>query len=248
MATQIWAHRGASSKAPENTMEAFEQAVREGADGIELDVHLSADGIPVVIHDSTLERVSGEIGLVHDRTLAQLKRLDVSNPIPGYGIARIPALAEVYELINPTGLIINVEVKSGLTTYPAFEQTLIALERQMGMRGRVFYSSFNPYTLMGLREQDPQAQIGFLYIGGWIDAQQFALRLAANALHPPVYALEAPGFTEDCKRYGIALHTWAVEDDRDLLFARRKGVQAVITDRPAYTRELYEKTPLHPVV
>lgn len=93
MATQIWAHRGASSKAPENTMEAFEQTVREGADGIELDVHLSADGIPVVIHDSTLERVSGEIGLVHDRTLAQLKRLDVSNPIPGYGIARIPALA-----------------------------------------------------------------------------------------------------------------------------------------------------------
>ena len=98
---KIYAHRGASAYAPENTLPAFQAAMEQGADGIELDVHLSRDGELVVIHDEELDRTTNGTGLVKDHTLAELKKLCADNGMSGYGDVRIPTLQEVLELVKP---------------------------------------------------------------------------------------------------------------------------------------------------
>lgn len=100
--TKVWAHRGASGYRPENTLEAFELAIRQGADGIEMDVHTSADGELIVMHDENVDRVTDGTGLIKDMTLAQLKELKVSTPAEPSGIYHIPTLAEVLELMRTT--------------------------------------------------------------------------------------------------------------------------------------------------
>ena len=98
--TKVWAHRGASGYAPENTLEAFKKAEKMKADGVELDVQLTKDGELVVIHDETVDRVSGEKGFVKDYTLKELKRLNVSKHMPSYDKkTRIPTLDEVFDLL-----------------------------------------------------------------------------------------------------------------------------------------------------
>ena len=103
--TKVWAHRGASGYAPENTLEAFKKAEKMKADGVELDVQLTKDGELVVIHDETVDRVSGEKGFVKDYTLKELKRLNVSKHMPSYDKkTRIPTLDEVFDLLKNTDM------------------------------------------------------------------------------------------------------------------------------------------------
>ena len=157
MATKVWAHRGASGYAPENTIPAFKLAVEQKADGVELDVHLSSDGKLMVIHDETVDRTSNGTGRVVDMTCQELKKLDFSNGMPGYKDVRIPTLKEVYGLLKNTNLTINVEIKCDVVIYYGIWDKVIELEREMGMQGRIIYSSFNHYVLMKLREVDPKA-------------------------------------------------------------------------------------------
>ena len=110
---KVFAHRGASHYAPENTLPAFALAAAQGADGIELDVHLSKDGELVVIHDEELDRTTDGTGLVRDHTLAQLQALCADNHMPGFADARIPTLREVLALVRPTPLLVNIELKTG---------------------------------------------------------------------------------------------------------------------------------------
>ena len=152
MKTKVWAHRGASAYAPENTLEAFRLAAEQKADGVELDVQLSKDGELVVIHDETIDRVSDGSGYVRDYTLEELKRFHFNRLHPEYADARIPTLAEVYELLKPTGLEINVEIKTGIYFYPGIEEKLFRLEQALGMQGKIIYSSFNHYSVMKMRE------------------------------------------------------------------------------------------------
>ena len=98
---KIFAHRGASAYAPENTLEAFRLAMEQGADGIELDVQLTKDGELVVIHDETIDRVSNGKGAVRDYTLEELKSFSVSNHFEQYPDVKIPTLREVLELVKP---------------------------------------------------------------------------------------------------------------------------------------------------
>ena len=109
--TKVWAHRGASGYRPENTMEAFELAIKQGADGIELDVHTSADGELIVMHDETVDRVTDKTGLIKDMTLAQVKELKVSTDVEPNGIYRVPTLVEVLDLMRTTDMMVNIELK-----------------------------------------------------------------------------------------------------------------------------------------
>ena len=143
----VWAHRGASGYAPENTIESFGMAIEQGADGIELDVQLTKDDVLVVIHDEWIDRTSDGKGWVKDYTFEELRKFNYNRTCPKYEHAYIPTLREVYGLIKPTKLTINVEIKSGVVFYPEIERKVIALTREMGMEDRVLYSSFNHYTL-----------------------------------------------------------------------------------------------------
>ena len=129
--TLVWGHRGASGYAPENTMAAFEKAVEMGADGIELDVQLTKDGELVVIHDETIDRVSDGSGWVKDYTYAKLIKHNFNRTHPEYKHAQIPTLEEVYALIKPTDLTINVEIKTGVVFYPEIEAHVLDLTERM---------------------------------------------------------------------------------------------------------------------
>ena len=128
----IFGHRGASGHAPENTLEAFRLAMDMGADGFELDVHLSQDGQLVVIHDESVDRTTDGTGFVRDLTLSQLKALDASNHMPAYSGAQIPTLAEVFQLIRNTHHIVNVEIKTDECFYPGIEEKCLALAKGDG--------------------------------------------------------------------------------------------------------------------
>ena len=108
--TLVWAHRGASGYAPENTMEAFRMAEEMGADGIELDVQMTKDGELVIIHDETINRVCDGKGWVKDFTLAQLRKYNFNKTHPEYLRCEIPTLEEVYAWIKTTNLTVNVEI------------------------------------------------------------------------------------------------------------------------------------------
>ena len=136
--TLVWAHRGASGYAPENTLKAFQKAVEMGADGVELDVQLTKDGELVVIHDETVDRTSDGSGWVKDFTYARISRCNYNRTHKeGYERAMIPTLEEVYELLKPTGLTINVELKTGVVFYPEIEERVLDLTARMGLEERV---------------------------------------------------------------------------------------------------------------
>ena len=135
----IYGHRGASAHAPENTLEAFALSMEMGADGFELDVHMSKDGELVVIHDETVDRTTDGTGFVRDLTLQQLKELDASASMEGFRNCRIPTLREVFTLVQDTDHIVNVEIKTDECDYPGIEEKCLALAKEMGVEVQVLY-------------------------------------------------------------------------------------------------------------
>lgn len=238
MKTKVWAHRGASAYAPENTIPAFKLAIEMGADGVELDVHMSADNKLVVCHDETVDRTSNGTGRIVDMTCQELKALDFSAKMEGYQNVRIPTLREVYGLLKPTDLTINVEIKSDVVIYYGIWDELIKLEREMGMQGRIFYSSFNHFVLMKMRELDPTAKIGLLYSEGMVDPWVYANYLHADAIYPHYLAAQGPGVIEGCKKNGVAVHPWTCNDKKAMRELADAGVDAIITNYPDVAREI----------
>ena len=153
--TAIWAHRGASAYAPENTIPAIQQAIEMGADGVELDVQRTIDGQLVVIHDETINRTSNGFGRVADLTLEQLRLCNYSNGFVGHRKVQIPTLREVLELLEPTRLRINLELKNSIELYPGMENDALAIVQDAGILHRVLFSSFNHFSLANLRGTVP---------------------------------------------------------------------------------------------
>lgn len=237
----VFAHRGASGYAPENTLEAFELAVRMGADGVELDVHLSSDGELVVIHDEKVDRTTNGTGYVQDLTLAQLKALDASNGKEAYRGAKIPTLAEVYDLLRDTGLHVNVEIKTDQIMYPDIEKKCLALEREKGMTGRVLYSSFNHYTIANVLKLDPDAKTGLLYMSGLYEPWVYAKAVGATHIHPFYPSIFLPGLPAGCQENGVGINAWTVNDAGVMEQCVQLGV-GIITDYPDVAVDVRSKT------
>ncbi len=237
--TQVFAHRGASFKAPENTLAAFLLAAELGADGVELDVHLSRDGRVVVIHDDTVDRTGNGSGSVHDMLFDDLRALDVSMGKPGYAGACIPTLEEVYRLLAPTPLMVNVEIKEYLYQdgFPIIPKVL-ELEERYRFTGRVFYSSFNHYILREIKRLHPQVPTAILYAEGMVDAWEYARRVPSDAIHPHFVALQDPALVSQCHANGIAVRPWTVDRPDVLEQTFAAGVDTVITNRPDVALEL----------
>lgn len=230
--TKVWAHRGAAGYAPENTLESFELAVRQGADGVELDVQMTKDGELVVIHDEEIDRVSNGSGLVKDFSLKELKQLNFNRTRPEYEYVQIPTLQEVYELLKPAGVAINVELKTGIYFYPGIGQKVLSLAEEMEMKGRIWYSSFNHMTLTTLKRMDPTIRTGILYEDGWLNVPEYAEKIGVDALHPAYYNLQYPGVVKEAKSKGLKLHVWTVDDERVMKYLIKEGIDAIITNYP----------------
>jgi glycerophosphoryl diester phosphodiesterase len=240
MITKVWAHRGASGYAPENTLPAFELAVRQKADGVELDVQLTKDGKMVVSHDEKIDRVTNGTGFIKDYNLEDLKKLNCKNTFTEEQNIKIPTLDEVFELLEPTGLTVNVELKTGIFQYKGIEEMALEITKKWNMEEKVIYSSFYHPSIMKIKELDREAKVGLLYADGFIDVPSYANQLGVKALHPPIWrAIDLP-FVKECKEKGIALHVWYADEEEHMKYLVSNQIEAIITNYPDKARSIVD--------
>jgi glycerophosphoryl diester phosphodiesterase len=236
-ATRIWAHRGASSDAPENTLPAFDLAIRQQADGIELDVQMSRDGVLVVAHDTDCLRLTGEPGLIAGLDYSDLRRLNFAHGWPDHGFVPAPALAEVFDLIRPAGLMINIELKNDEIAYAGLEEAVLRLIIDWRMQDRVLLSSFNRASLVRtialIRQKGLDIPCGLLFEHHLSQPWSLACRLGAAAIHPRHTLIRQPSFIAAAHAAGILVHPWTVDGSERLAELMGMGADAVITNRPA---------------
>jgi glycerophosphoryl diester phosphodiesterase len=233
-------HRGASYEAPENTLAAFVRAAELGADGIELDVQLSKDGQPVVIHDATLEATTDGQGRVQDRTLAELKELDAGRWFaPAFAGQRIPTLQEVFDAVG-NRLLLNIELKTREWSGDGLTRAVVAAVRENDLSHRTIVSSFNPLAVWRSRRLEPKLPVGMLYSPGQpLPFRRLWLRrlVRPSALHPHHAALDDAAMRWARQR-GYRIHTWTVDDPAEMRRLSRMGVDIIITNRPDLLRQV----------
>lgn len=229
--TAIWAHRGASKAAPENTLPAFQAAATLGADGVELDVQRTRDGQLVVCHDETIDRTSNGSGNLADYTLSELKGLDFSAGHPEFTNVPIPTLAEVLDILGPTGVMINIELKNSVVPYPDMEWQVLELVHAAGWDERVFYSSFNHRSMHMLAEAD--YPVGLLYDAVLWRAAKYAAELGASALHPSGRVVRVnPGSVRAAHKRGLSVNVWTIDKPAHIQTLLDLEVDAIITNVP----------------
>lgn len=237
MTTKILAHRGFSAAAPENTIAAFKAAIEAGADGFELDVHMTRDGELVVIHDETVDRTTNGTGWVKDLTLRELKELDAGLWFsPQFVNERIPTLGEVLELVRDSKHIVNIELKNNLLAYPGMEEKVIKEVEKLGME-TVSFSSFNHVSVYNLSQLHPSFKTGTLYDEPISDSWSYAKSLGASAIHPH-HLLVTEEVVMRAHEYGIRVHPYTVDQEDEAKRLIGLGVDAIITNVPDRLKKL----------
>ncbi len=243
--TLVVGHRGAPTEGPENTMEAYRLGVAAGADAIELDVHLTADGQLVVIHDETLERTTDTTGAVAQLTMAEIGRADAGHhfraddgsfPFRGKGL-RVPTLPEVLEWL-PSGIGLVVEVKARGAT----DATVAALrESRVRAAGAASVISFDPDAINRAHELDPGLMTGYLLVPGEnVDrALTFAVERGHGAVHPweGDLGLDPAPFLSQAVAYGRQVGCYVVNEPDRMRQLAACGLWGFVTDRPRIARE-----------
>jgi glycerophosphoryl diester phosphodiesterase len=226
----LYAHRGASAEAPENTLAAFRRAIEVGADGIELDVHLCADGVPVVIHDETLERTTNGGGPVARTPLEVLRELDAGAWFaPEFSGESLPTLEATLQLLAGR-LRLNLEVKEARAGLAVLE-----LLRQFP-RADVVISSFDQGLLARLRRVAPELPLAVLLdAGNWQRAVARAVSLRACAFHPHADLVDRP-LLAACRRHQLPVYAWTVDDPSRARSLARIGIAGLFTNNPAGLR------------
>ncbi|NQU30966.1 MAG: glycerophosphodiester phosphodiesterase [Anaerolineae bacterium] len=232
----IFAHRGASAYLPENTLAAFELAYQQGADGIELDVKLSADGIPVVIHDATVDRTTNGSGRVADLELATLQKLDAGDG------QKIPTLDEVFASIGGQ-LLINVELTNYKTPTDQLVSKVVEVVEKHALSKSILFSSFFSNNLKQAATLLPQTPRGLLALPGLLGwwARTFGFRFGDyQALHP-VYKNTTPQLIDRVHRMGKRVHVWTVNTADEMRQIAKWNVDGIFTDDTQLAVEILER-------
>ncbi|MEU7823381.1 glycerophosphodiester phosphodiesterase family protein [Catellatospora sp. NPDC049133] len=229
----VIAHRGASSAAPENTLVAQEIARRAGADWIENDVQPSSDGVPFILHDSTVDRTTDGTGAIRGMTSAQLKALDAGSWFaPHYTGVRMPTLAEQLADLRTRGGNLLLEIKGAHTRDQVAK--IVQVIREQQMTGRVFIQSFDVASLQYSHELAPELPIGLLRSTLDADPVALAAQLHLTAYNPAGSALLArPALVADLHQAGVAVMAWTIDSAAQWRSLDQLGVDGIITNRPA---------------
>lgn len=233
----VIAHAACKGHAPENTLAGIRAAVDLGADGIEIDVHCTADGVPVLLHDSTVDRTTDGQGEVTKMTLAQVKALDAGvRQFEGrFGGERIPTLAEVLDLTRGRVLLV-LEVKQ-----PDIEEQVLRVVRDLGAVNDCVVHSFIPQVVARFRAVEPSLPAALLTnaidVSDW--APLFAQALSLNAQGVSVfYPRVDAAVVRQAHLRKLAFYVWTVDDVEDMRRMRDCGVDAITTDYPDRLRAL----------
>jgi glycerophosphoryl diester phosphodiesterase len=237
----IFAHRGSSKHAPENTLAAFDLAVSQNADAIELDAKLCADGEIVVIHDQTIDRTTDGTGSVADFPLAALNEIDAGSWFGNeFRNEKIPSLAEVFESVGGKTFI-NVELTNYASLRDELPDKVVDLVRKYGLETRVLFSSFNPLALRRAHQLLPEAPLGLLALpgfpGGWARSWLGHWVVPYQALHPEVNDTSQKLIKYQHKR-NRRVHTWTVNAPDDIKRLIQTGVDGIFTDDPPLALEI----------
>ena len=230
----IFAHRGASAHAPENTLAAFELALAEGADGIELDAKLSGDGHVVVIHDATVDRTTDRQGRVRDISLAELRSLDAGGFFAEqYRGEKVPTLEEVFEALGKR-MFVNVELTNYNTPGDHLVESVCMLVKKCGLQKQVLFSSFFASNLSKARGLLPEVPRGLLafngLLGAWARSFGFAFG-RYQALHPNLKDV-TPQQVQRVHRLKRRVHVWTVNTAEDMRRLFNWDVDGLFTDDP----------------
>lgn len=215
-------HRGAKGYEPENTLISFEKAIAMGADGIELDVHLSIDGHLIVIHDETIDRTTNEKGVVNQLTLAEIKSFRINDE------HAIPTLDEVLNLVNQR-CFVNIELKNHETVAKAVEVIERYISQKKWNHSHFIVSSFDWNALQQVRFLNNDIRIGVLTETDLDLAISFARFLKAEALHPD-FQLLTNEYTSKIQEKGIQVIPWTVNEMDDIQKIKSFKVDGIITD------------------
>lgn len=239
----IFAHRGASAHAPENTLAAFKLALDHGADGVELDAKLTTDGQVVVIHDQTVKRTTGAEGVVRQMSLAQLKALDAGSFFGAqFAGEPIPTLGEVFAAVGQRTLI-NVEITNYTSVWDALPDRIADLVEEYGLQERILFSSFHPSNLLRIRRRLPDTPAALLtqeggagrLLRGWLG------RLFAREYIHPYYTDVDRDWLDGEHRRGRRVNPWTVNDPVEIQRLYKLGIDGIITDDPLFARQILEE-------
>jgi glycerophosphoryl diester phosphodiesterase len=232
------AHRGASGNFPENTRVAFVKAIDAGADTIELDCQQSRDGHIVVFHDERLNRTAGVKGRIHEKTLAQLKKLDIGAwRKSAFKGERILTLEEALDIVvGNTDLCLEIKCYPG--SPPGIEIKLLFILSHYDYLDRTVIASLDYHSLSRVRELAPEARIGIIYGGGVNENPlEFADKLGAVSLHIQK-ELARRELLDRAWEGGFDVYVWTVNDVREMKNFASWGVQGIITDFPEKLAQL----------
>ena len=239
----VFAHRGGSALAPENTLPAFANALALGADGVELDVQLTKDGVVIVHHDSHLDRTTDATGPVQDRTAAELGHVDAGARFAGDGSYRfrgrgiaVPTFADVLAQCSGTRLIVELKGAS-----PVLARATLAEVRRAAALDRVCIGGFDGAGLRLVRASEPtmatsasREEVRWALYRSWIGLRP--CRPAYQAFQVPEHygrtTVVSPRFVNAVHRAGIVVQVWTVDQPDDMIRLLDWGVDGLITDRP----------------
>jgi len=230
----IFAHRGASAHAPENTLPAFELALQQGADGVELDVKLTADGHVIVMHDSSVERTTDGHGRVRDLSLADFRKLDAGGYYAeSFRGTKVPALEEVFEAIGPR-CVINVELTNYTTPRDGLVDKVCEAVKRHALQSRILFSSFYEFNLKRAAYLLPDVPRGLLALPGWKGAwaRSFGFMFGEyQVLHPHITDANAAQVSRvhQLKR---RIHVWTANTEEEITRLKNWGVDGLFSDDP----------------
>ncbi|UCH62391.1 MAG: hypothetical protein JSU77_11385 [Fidelibacterota bacterium] len=229
------AHRGVPSRAPENTLPAFQEAFNAGVDCVELDVMETADGVLIVRHDYHLEEDTEGSGYVWEQPYAAIAKLNAAHRWGDkFPATPIPRLEDILKEL-PEDVLINIELKIRHWFNPGFEEKVIAMIRQHRLVRRTIVSSFSPLSLVKLRRLEPELALGYLWrdtrVPWYLRRPYFVNLVHPDVLHPHVI-VTTPKAVDRAHRRGMKVNVWTVNNRPMIQYLESIGVDGIFTDFP----------------
>ena len=236
---EVMAHRGDSGNAPENTLVAFRQAIEMGADWIELDVHLTQDGILVVMHDPTVDRTTSGKGAVADMTYAEIQALDAGSWFDAaFRGERVPSLQDALEL-NAQHTRWNIEIKAPSKAAGNPAQKVLGQVHHMGIADRCLISSFDESILLEVHMLDKS--IATAIIGSGTELLDKAAATSAQMINPNKKGVDAQLVTE-AHHHGLMVNVWPLDEPEEMRRYIDMGVDIITTNFPARLLKVLGRT------